>query len=346
MLDLRYLILELTTRCNLHCRYCYHGDRSYSADMSPEVIVQAIRLAAEDGHPFHLQLTGGEPTLVPMLIRKAAEVAEISGRCQSMGIQTNGTLLSPDIIGILKKHAFQVGVSLDGPPMIHAYQRGRAGDTLRGLQQLENAGIPFGTTTVVTHANAADLAAVALILSGFRQARGIGLDLLVNKGRANGTTGINAASPEELILGVKKLGKMVDAVNARRLRPLQWRERELLRTDSRRYESAFCQAGRAQCIAVATDGRIFPCGQTLEDSRFAVGTVWEPKPEGLDVLPRVRVRTAMCADCQVQPICPGDCPQPPVLQPKQQSSSDLPHLQDLAFYDDGFGSTCIVRRRQ
>ena len=219
-------------------------------DMTPDVIVQAIRLAAEDGYPFHLQLTGGEPTLVPMLIRKAAEVAETSGHCQSIGIQTNGTLLSPDIIGMLKKYHFQVGVSLDGSPGIHAYSRGRA----------------------------------------------------------DKKTGMNAANHEDLILGVQKLGETLDAVNARRQTPLQWRERELLRTKNRRYDSAFCHASRAQCVAVAPDGRIFPCGQTLEDPQFAAGTVWAPEPERLDILTRVRVQTAMCADCQVQPICPGDCP--------------------------------------
>jgi hypothetical protein len=52
------------------------------------------------------------------------------------------------------------------------------------LHLLETAGILFRVATVVTQANAAVLDGLVLTPAGLAHARGIGLDLLVNKGRA------------------------------------------------------------------------------------------------------------------------------------------------------------------
>lgn len=159
---IRYLILALTTHCNLQCSYCYNGDLYCVEDMSETVMLRAVSLVAGGGQPFHLQLTGGEPTLVPALIERAAVLAHETGRCGSIGIQTNATCLTPDLLDIFRTYQIEVGVSLDGPPSIHQQQRGMAAETLRGLHLLETAGIPFRVTTVVTQANAAVLDGLVL----------------------------------------------------------------------------------------------------------------------------------------------------------------------------------------
>ncbi len=78
--------------------------------------------------------TGGEPTLAPALMETASEVARATGRCRSIGGQTNGTRLTSDVLDLFRRHAFQVGVSLDGPPSVHEAQRGMAAETLRVSQ--------------------------------------------------------------------------------------------------------------------------------------------------------------------------------------------------------------------
>lgn len=162
--------------------------------MTNDVIRRAISLSVSGGQPFHLQLTGGGPTLVPGLVEEAASLAFNAGKCFSIGIQTNGTCLTPALAGIFKKYHIEVGVSLDGPPSIHEQQRGRASETFRGLQLLERENIPFRVTTVVTQGNVAFLDRLVLSLSGFGYARGIGLDLMVAKGRAiKGSGGISPA---------------------------------------------------------------------------------------------------------------------------------------------------------
>ncbi|MBC7359557.1 MAG: radical SAM protein [Desulfacinum sp.] len=309
-MNIRYLILALTTRCNLRCRYCYHGDALAREDMPPEVIRRAVGLAVSGGSPFHLQLTGGEPTLVPELVEVSADLGRSTGRCLRIGLQTNGTGLTPQMIEIIKRYNLQVGVSLDGPPAVHQAARGLAAETLRGLQSLETARIPFGVTTVVSRINAGQLDKLVLVLSGFSMARGIGLDLLVRKGRAQDGKGADSVDRWTLEKALRRMGATLEAVNAHRSVPIRWREWDLLFASGHRPGNrwAFCHAALGRSLAVTPDGRLFPCTQTLYDPRFAAGTVWAPQGQALSGLATCRPRPEVCAACEIHAVCPGECP--------------------------------------
>jgi uncharacterized protein len=307
--SIRYLILALTTRCNLKCRYCYYGDVPDAKDMPLDVMYRAISLAGVGEAPFHLQLTGGEPTLVPDLIKRAAVAALETGRCASIGLQTNASCLSTGMIKLFQAYAIQVGVSLDGPPAIHEQQRGRAAETIKGMQRLECNNIPFRVTTVVTGANASSLDGLVLTLAGFSQARGIGLDLLVHKGRAAEKTKILPVSVGALADGVGKMVGTLDRINARRSRPIRLRERDSITRSEKKSMTAFCHACMGQSMAVLPSGEIFPCSQTMGDPHFAAGTVWAHCLENLiGSLCRHRPRHSRCDGCVLTANCPGDCP--------------------------------------
>ncbi|HCX89504.1 MAG TPA: radical SAM protein, partial [Deltaproteobacteria bacterium] len=70
----RYLVLLLTTACNLNCAYCYREERDHFQSMPREVAEKALRLAASSGSSFHVQITGGEPCLEPELIEWTASL--------------------------------------------------------------------------------------------------------------------------------------------------------------------------------------------------------------------------------------------------------------------------------
>jgi uncharacterized protein len=304
---IRYLILALTTRCQLQCRYCYNGRPASKEDMTGDVLQKAIAMAAGHDQGFHLQLTGGEPTLVPELIAQAADMARKTGRCRSIGIQTNGIGLSPALLELFKLYRFQVGVSVDGPPAVQQQQRGMAAETFKGLGRLESADIPFRITTVVTRANAATLDQLVLAVAGFSRARGIGLDLLVRKGRSRIASAVLPAEAHALKSGLQKMVATLDAVNARRQVPIRLRERDLV-SNAGSNISAFCHACRAQSVAVNPMGELFPCGQTMGDPQYAAGTVWEPALDTLGLLSNCSPRNAWCDGCSLQGHCPGDCP--------------------------------------
>ncbi len=312
--NINYLILVLTSRCNLHCTYCYHGNPGERQDMANTTLDQAFALAAQGSGPLHVQLSGGEPTLVPELIEAAAGHVAALHRACTMGIQTNGTCLNERLIALFKRYQLQVGVSLDGPPAIQEQVRGRAAETLRGLQLLESYGVPFRVTTVVSNRNVEYLDRLAWLLAGFRQALGVGLDLLVVKGQARDAAALAPAEPEALIRGIASLVKTLDIINHRKAIPLQLRELELVKrmlvskkTVANRRRS-FCYAQQGGSLAVHPDGRLFPCGQSLGDPQFAAGSVERRAPLPLFPQKTLAELVADCRSCPLENRCPGDCP--------------------------------------
>ena len=310
-MNIRYLILPLTTRCNLSCSYCYNGDPSDPKDMSEALLDKALALVEEAGEgPFHLQLTGGEPTLVPELIALAARRARELTRPCTIGIQTNGTRLTSELADLFDEFDIQVGVSLDGPPSVQEALRGRAAQTLNGLKLLEVRGIPFRVTTVISQRNVGSLKQLVWLLAGFSQARGIGLDLLVQKGRTVNRGDVLPAEVPALRDGVRRMIEALKAVNGRRRIPLQLREWSLIEQllPKKGEKRSFCRACRGQSIAVHPDGRLFPCGQTLGDPRFAAGAVEAPDIERLNGLLSEELASDRCRTCPLEDRCPGDCP--------------------------------------
>ena len=95
--------------------------------------------------PFHLQLTGGEPTLVPHLITTAVQTALATGQLHWHGHPDQRHLPDPgDLLDTLPtaRH-FRWASALTVPPAIQNALRGNAPKTLEGLQMLEAAKIPF-----------------------------------------------------------------------------------------------------------------------------------------------------------------------------------------------------------
>ncbi|MDD2467089.1 MAG: radical SAM protein [Desulfobulbus sp.] len=311
-MQINYLILALTTRCNLRCRYCYHGNPEKRLDMDPATLEQALRLAAQGIGPLHIQLSGGEPCLVPELIERTCRAAREIARPLSMGIQVNGTCLNRQVIALIREYGLQVGVSLDGTPKMQEALRGRASETLRGLMLLEQERIPFRVTTVISRENVGQLDRLALLLGGFRQARGIGLDLLVIKGSCAQRNDAPApAEKDALIRGLQGLVKTLEEINCKRTNPLHLREWDLVRRMLSRPEPSrnrvFCQAGQGASLAVHPDGRMFPCGQSLGDARFAASL---GEGHNRPCLPPISLRALQsdCFGCLLEHRCPGDCP--------------------------------------
>ncbi|CCK82356.1 radical SAM/SPASM domain-containing protein [Desulfobacula toluolica] len=311
-----YLILMLTDRCNLACRYCYLGSQGENTnrgtDMSCEMIDQALGAAAKESLPFHVQLTGGEPLLVPRLIEYAAQKTRQIRPDVSIGIQSNATLMNDRVVDLIKKYDLNLGISIDGDPCLQEAHRGRAGDTFKGLRLLEKEKVPFNVTTVVTAANADKLHRLVLSLGGFSMARGIGLDPLVLKGNAKKTS-VLSAEPDQVAFGIKKMITALDMVNAGRHVPLVIREMEKLK--EKIYKTAlapFCHAAAGQSLAVTPEGKLFPCSQTANDPDFALGTLDHPET-GKQVLKLKAYRLnrtlqARCRECGLSPVCPGECP--------------------------------------
>ena len=132
--------LSITEQCNLRCSYCYfresHAGRC--AVMSEEVMEASIRLALKRAIElgdafFNVTFFGGEPLLRMDFIKKTVKFTRVLVKQNEkkldksfrlhFSIDTNGTLLTDDIIRYLKREKIRVTISLDGPEKKHDISR-------------------------------------------------------------------------------------------------------------------------------------------------------------------------------------------------------------------------------
>lgn len=307
---IRYLIFIVTTRCNLQCSYCYNGEAP-GYDMTEDVIDRALEVVSESKGPLHIQITGGEPTLVPHIVEEILQkVRATIKRPYSVGLQTNGTALSADFIKKLKKFGVQIGISLDGPPAIHEELRGKAGLTFKTMAMLEHFQVPFRITTVVTARNAGFLDKLLYTVAGFNEMKGIGLDIVIKKGRALSKSSEIFPSSDGLKKGIESLLAAYETVNKIRSTPIVIRELERIQNllNKKNGSKFFCHASRGESMAVMPDGTVFPCGQTAGDVRFFAGDVWNIDESKLNLLSRFKLPETSCSGCVIEHFCPGDCP--------------------------------------
>lgn len=87
-------LLEVTSRCNLHCTYCFADGGKPVDDPDLEEMKAAIREIVRQCTSPLLQLSGGEPTLrddLPELVKCAKEAG-----CSYVQVNTNGIRLAKD----------------------------------------------------------------------------------------------------------------------------------------------------------------------------------------------------------------------------------------------------------
>lgn len=135
MIAIDTVLVKLASRCNLDCDYCYvyrMGDEAWRLQpkiMSAETVDALGRnlaaLVEAQGRPLSLVFHGGEPLLVGAS-RFDAICASLRERLPSpvgLHVQTNGLLLSDEIVEICAQHDVGISVSLDGPSAIHDRHR-------------------------------------------------------------------------------------------------------------------------------------------------------------------------------------------------------------------------------
>ena len=57
------VLIEVTSRCNLNCEFCFADAHGNEPDPDVETIEMWYRRIIEAGGPYNLQISGGEPTM-------------------------------------------------------------------------------------------------------------------------------------------------------------------------------------------------------------------------------------------------------------------------------------------
>jgi MoaA/NifB/PqqE/SkfB family radical SAM enzyme len=153
-----FLISSIATTCNLHCKGCYARSIGIANDsasdskptLSPEQWRTIFDEAASLGVNFSL-LAGGEPMMRRDILEQAAEVKEMI-----FPIFTNGTLIGPNNISLLREHLNLVPViSIEGTASNTDDRRGQGvfKRALMSMEMLKSEQLFFGTSITVTTEN-------------------------------------------------------------------------------------------------------------------------------------------------------------------------------------------------
>ena len=156
MIEIDTVLIKAVSRCNINCRYCYvynMGDASWASMpklMSSETIAavgEALgELACAQDRRFAVVLHGGEPLMLGhvrldvllTVLRKALPVD------YPISVQTNGMLITEELLDVCARHRTSLGVSIDGPKHVNdRYRVGHKGEgtyekVLEGLGRLHN----------------------------------------------------------------------------------------------------------------------------------------------------------------------------------------------------------------
>lgn len=134
MHSITMMIKPVSSSCNMKCTYCFYKDESSKREIANyglmsldtlECIVRKAFAAADHAVCFAFQ--GGEPTLAPASFYEQLLKLEAKYNTRSLSIthciQTNGLTLPNDLLNVLHKGHFLVGISLDGTKEIHDTRR-------------------------------------------------------------------------------------------------------------------------------------------------------------------------------------------------------------------------------
>jgi len=151
--------IELTRRCNNHCRHCYNNlpaadPRALAGELRTNELSRIMDEAAVAGCVW-LLLTGGEIFLRPDF-REIYTHAKQSGLLVTLF--TNGTLITPELADFLAaQRPFSIEITLYGATR-ETYERvtgtpGAFGRCLRGIGHLRDRGLPLKLKATVSALN-------------------------------------------------------------------------------------------------------------------------------------------------------------------------------------------------
>lgn len=138
--------LDLTYRCNNNCRHCWlriapeapEQKKELSTEEIKSIVDQARRMGCRSWH-----ISGGEP----MLRDDFAEIFDyITSRSVSYSLNTNGTLITPEIARLLKRKGSKMVALYGATAQVHDHVTRTPGSfqaAMRGFELLKEAGAGF-----------------------------------------------------------------------------------------------------------------------------------------------------------------------------------------------------------
>ena len=160
--SLRYLLMHLTSNCNLKCKHCYHGDPK-SESLSYETVKNVLD-ELQEMQGLTVLLSGGEA----LCYESFWEVNEILPTYDmNFVLLTNGTKITEENAQRLNLNKVQV--SLDGLKDGHDFMRGKGTyeKVINGIENLLNAEKEVGIATMIHQNNLNEFEELEKLLNNY-----------------------------------------------------------------------------------------------------------------------------------------------------------------------------------
>ena len=326
----RSVDVDITNRCNLRCRYCYHfsGPGDVGRDLSKE---EWLRFFQELNHcaVMSITLAGGEPFFREDLRELLVGIVENRMR---FSILSNGTLMTDEMAAFLFStgRCDGVQVSIDGSkPETHDACRGKGNfrKAIEGIKCLQGHGVPVLVRVTVHRHNVTDLEGIAKLLLEDLGLPGFSTNAASCLGLGKKNMAQVGLSVDDRMLAMgtllrlnKKYDNRISANAGPLAEAMMWTDMERARQERKKPKARRGFLSACGCamdrIAVRADGTIVPCTMLSHIelgriNRDDFKEIWQSHPE----MQKLRERSSIplsdfpfCNSCPYMDYCTGNCP--------------------------------------
>lgn len=318
--------------CNLNCVYCYYLKKKQlypkgtSLRMPEDILEEYIKqhISAYPDPVVRFSWHGGEPTILGL--DYFHRIVELQRKYQSPnqhifnGIQTNGILLNEEWCRFFAAEDFSVGFSLDGPQELHDSFRVTKDlkpthkRVMRGYELLLKHKISFDILCVV---NAVNVRSPIQIYSFFKQINAPYISFLpVVELQMDAENSVSS-----LTVSAETWGDFLCTIFD------EWISRDIGNIKVQIFEEASRTAfgqDHSLCIfrptcgdipVIEHNGDFFSCDHFVDEAHRVGNIIKTPLVELLESqkqetfgLTKLSSLPRYCRECEVQPMCHGECP--------------------------------------
>lgn len=308
-----YFQWHINNNCNLRCKHCYQDDYGFnSLDFGSLLYVknEISKTLSKWNMLGRISLTGGEPFLNPYLFPLLDEL-EKDENVVEIGILTNGTIISTDIVESLKKYSKlrEVQISLDGATKA-THEKTRGPNTfdksVEAIKMLRAAKINVAVMFTLTKVNMHE----AVDMISFSESIGVNALTIERVTPCGHTNKSDILTKEELKSVYCKITEISNTLKSnlriRRSRSLWVLTQEYCK-DDKVVLGGFCPVGFT-ALTIMPDATVLPCrrlnvpiGNLLKEGLFSI---WY----GSELLWKIRDKNNLkgkCHNCKNIAMCGG-----------------------------------------
>ena len=286
-LTLGKLVLNISNKCNLRCKYCYANGGIYKSNedlMSEDVLKKSLDVFFNHFNKIKIiQIFGGEPTLNIPAIKYICKYIDYKynnneiSELPNIGMVTNGIILTDEIIELIKKYHIKITISFDGQPVVNDKMRvfpdgsGTSHTVMNNIKRLKSeTGEPNTIEVTYNKYHEANNISISDIIE-FINVNFKNVAVHIAPAGGNSKCDFVLKDRYAFINSVDDIFQSIvngDPINY----SLVQRIINILHT--KQYNSHICQAG-INSLSVSSQGDIYPCFIFTDDEALKVGNIFD-----------------------------------------------------------------------